>query len=384
MHHQPSAVAGGPEYVTRMMLHATAGAAAAGIPPEAVSALMASSSSGDSGALEGPTCRRIIVPGLSGDAADFLSDMLLGYGAQSVMVQEHRPPGAPEQQIYEDGSGPTPLWDKCDVVAYFALEEDAGAVLQGAAEVLQDAGLLQQLPASQQQQQQAEGLLHFSAEEVVNEQWVEQIKASYVPIKISDSLYIVPEWSSPEDPAAINIILQPGVAFGTGEHPTTRLCLQRLQQLDLTGRTVMDYGAGSGVLALAALKLGASCAVGTDVDSLAVRAASRNAELNGVSERMKVLLCGPSLDDPEPLQQAGVALPSPEGFSLVVANILRGPLVELAPRLAGYAAPGAQLVLSGILAEQVPDVKEAYQEYFSGFDVTTEGSWACVTAVRTS
>lgn len=136
------------------------------------------------------------------------------------------------------------------------------------------------------------------------------MQASYVPLRLSQRLYIVPEWDSPpadQTPDAINIILTPGVAFGTGEHPTTRMCLAVLEEkaADLQGARVMDYGAGSGVLALAALKLGAREAVGTDTDPLAVRAAVRNAELNGpeCTAAMTVLQCGPSSDDPEPVAQ---------------------------------------------------------------------------------
>jgi len=150
--------------------------------------------------------------------------------------------------------------------------------------------------------------------------------------------------------------------------------------MDRDQRSLIDYGAGSGVLALAALKFGASAAVGTDTDELAVKAARRNALLNSVSERFAVVQCGASLDSPEPLAAAG--MPRDMKFDVVAANILRGPLVELQPRLTAYAAPGARLLLSGILADQAPEILEAYAADFDDFEVKTDGSWACVQAVR--
>ncbi|KAF5842280.1 ribosomal protein L11 methyltransferase [Dunaliella salina] len=174
-----------------------------------------------------------------------------------------------------------------------------------------------------------------------------------------------------------------------GEHPTTRMCLLELEGMSgpggrLQGARVMDYGAGSGVLALAALKLGAARAVGTDVDPLAVRSARRNAELNGYNEdALCVLQCGQSLKDAEPVQQAkGNAYGNPPQFDIVCANILRGPLFELAPRLLSYARPGSTLVLSGLLVEQVPEVMGAYAAHVSNVQVRNDGPWACVTALR--
>jgi ribosomal protein L11 methyltransferase len=167
----------------------------------------------------------------------------------------------------------------------------------------------------------------------------------------------VPDWCAPPDASAVNIVLEPGLAFGTGEHPTTRLCLAWLASTIRGGERVMDYGAGSGVLALCALKLGAAAAVATDVDPLAVGAAVSNGALNGFgSNVLASALVAPSFAEPAPR----IALPACAGadglgggaFDVVVANILRGPLLDLAPRLAFYAAPGARLALSGLLQTQ--------------------------------
>jgi len=318
-------------------------------------------------------CMKATLTAIPGDSADLLSDALLGSGATSVVVVEHRPAGAAEQELFEDGSGTSQLWNLCDIIIYFPIEHEdiPGTVV----EALDVVGLI--CPEA------ADAIL---IEPVYNEQWVEQIKASYQPLQISNRLHIVPEWSVPTctDPNAINIILQPGVAFGTGEHPTTRMCLAALEEAEpqLQGATVLDYGCGSGVLALAALLLGARSAVGTDTDPLAVRSAKRNAELNS-QEAFTALLCGPSLDDPEPLQQGGY--PCNPTFDVVAANILRGPLLELQPRLTQYCRPGGLLLLSGILAEQVPDIRAVYEPHFTDFTVRTEGTaatWACITAIR--
>jgi ribosomal protein L11 methyltransferase len=234
----------------------------------------------------------------------------------------------------------------------------------------------------------------ISVEAVRAQDWEAAIKASYQPVEVASGLWIVPTWcvdgeGSDSAPwtalGAKQLILEPGLAFGTGDHPTTRLCLRWLQKLSengaLKGCSVMDYGTGSGVLAVAALLLGAQRAVGTDVEPLAVRSADQNAALNGVGGAFTALRCGADLAAPEPLEEAGMPEPDRK-FSVVVANILRGPLLELAPRLAGYAAPGAALGLSGILESQAPVVIEAYTPWFEGFEMAGEAGWAVVTATR--
>lgn len=306
-----------------------------------------------------PTCWKCTIQNVSASSAELLTDTLLSFGSQSVVIIEHRPEGAQEQEIFDDGK--STLWDKCDVVAHFALEHDVEETMAICSDIVEQPDLA------------------YVKEPVANEAWVEQIKASYIPLKISGDLYIVPEWSEPEDPAAVNVILQPGVAFGTGEHPTTSLCLRHLHtnRQNLSGLTIMDYGTGSGVLAIAALLMGAKEAIGTDVDSLAVKAANRNAELNATEGKFKALLCEPDIDGPEPL--AALGQPGRQ-FDMCIANILRGPLVELQPRLSSYVRPGGELVLSGILVEQVPEIQEAYSGEFEGFAVSSENGWAMISA----
>eukprot|EP00877_Chromochloris_zofingiensis_P010293 jgi/Chrzof1/5517/Cz16g06020.t1 len=282
----------------------------------------------------------------------------MSFGAQSVVVEECRQDNQAEQEIFGQSEE---LWDTCNLIAHFELEHDIEATISTARDILE-------LPD-----------VHYSIEPVGSMEWNEQIKASYIPLKVADGLYIIPEWSEPEDLNAINIRLQPGIAFGTGEHPTTRLCLKHLLSANLKGCHVMDYGTGSGVLAIGALLLGAARAVGTDTDPLAVRVAAQNAKLNGVEEDFDVYKCEPSIHEPDPLQQS-----SWQGhqFDLVVANILFRPLLELQPRLTSYCKPGGRLLVSGILQEQAAEIMAAYEADFEDFEVVWEGSWACVTAVK--
>ncbi|GAB4816382.1 hypothetical protein N2152v2_003428 [Parachlorella kessleri] len=350
-------------------------------------------------------CRVFDIPG--GQAED-VADVLMAYGAQSVSIEEFRQEGAPEQEIFvADKSAADRLWDRCTVVAYFAREADAAEVLEAA----DAAGILEAMKADC-------GLDHHgqAIEAVRAQDWEEAIrvgagcctpgagvasfaawhalesyavnsavaglhKDSYQPTAVEEGLWIVPVWSSPVEPAAINILLEPGLAFGTGDHPTTRLCLKWLRRLQLGGASVMDYGTGSGVLAIAGLLMGASRAVGTDVEPLSIKAARANAAHNAVADRLAVYQCSPRADDEEPLDAAGVPQDQRQ-FDVVVANILQGPLLSLAPRLAAYAKPGAALGLSGILREQAPGVIQAYSPYFEGFEVTGEDNWALVTARR--
>jgi ribosomal protein L11 methyltransferase len=183
----------------------------------------------------------------------------------------------------------------------------------------------------------------WSAHRVDEQDWVRLTQAQFGPIRISDRLWIVPSWCRPVDEAAINIVLDPGLAFGTGSHPTTRLCLEWLDAGLRSGASVLDYGCGSGLLAIAAELLGASLVHGVDIDSQAVTSATANAEANRVSSRFFL----PS------------ALPNGE-FDLVVANILTNPLCALAPLLCRRVKPGGTLLLSGILAEQTEQVSQAY------------------------
>lgn len=199
---------------------------------------------------------------------------------------------------------------------------------------------------------------------------------SFTPVKVLDGLWIVPEWcdAPAEDPDALSVVLEPGLAFGTGEHPTTRLCLGWLRKNGMEGKYVMDFGTGSGVLAIGAMLMGAERAVGVDIDPLSVKSAGTNAALNGLKDRIE-LYCADGSDDSE--------LPPGRGdVDVMVANILVGPVLDLEPLFASYVKPGGRVCLSGILVTQAPRVIEKYAEHFDDLSYEEELGWAVVSGVR--
>ncbi|MCX8086319.1 MAG: 50S ribosomal protein L11 methyltransferase [Rhodocyclaceae bacterium] len=262
--------------------------------------------------------------------AEALSEALLAAGAISVAVEDAQAGTELETpQFGEPGSPATPLWAQSRLIALFEPAEDLRSRLAAAVRE----GGLEELPA-------------ISFEEVAEQDWVRLSHSQFEPIQISERLWIVPSWHAAPDPAAINLVLDPGLAFGTGSHPTTRLCLEWLEANVVPGSSVLDYGCGSGILALAALKLGAGDALGVDIDPAALAAAAENAARNGVSLRL-----------------APSSAPLEERFDFVVANILTNPLKLLAPLLAGRLKPGGALALSGVLESQADEVIAAYAPY---------------------
>jgi ribosomal protein L11 methyltransferase len=229
-----------------------------------------------------------------------------------------------------------------------AADADAGEVIAAAAA---DAGLT--------------AAPHYVVEEVADADWVRASQAQFEPIRISERLWIVPSWHSAPDPGAINIALDPGLAFGTGSHPTTRLCLQWLERHVRPGLCVLDYGCGSGILAIGAMKLGARAAVGVDVDPVAVAAARENAARNGVAARF-----------------IGTDSPLVLVADLVVANILANPLKVLAPVLAAHCRPGGRIALAGILAPQTDALAAAYAPWFDVTRFADDDGWVCLDGVR--
>jgi ribosomal protein L11 methyltransferase len=205
----------------------------------------------------------------------------------------------------------------------------------------------------------------FEVETVAEQDWVRQTQAQFAPIPISQRLWIVPTWHESPDASAINLILDPGLAFGTGSHPTTRLCLQWLDRNIRGGESVLDYGCGSGILAIAAMKLGAGQVIGVDIDPQAIQASQFNAEQNQVTASFYL---------PNDAPQVSV--------DIVVANILTNPLKMLAPMLANAARPGGRIVLSGILSHQANDVLAVYRNWFD-IDIADESEgWSCLAGTR--
>jgi ribosomal protein L11 methyltransferase len=205
----------------------------------------------------------------------------------------------------------------------------------------------------------------FKIETLEEHDWVRLTQSQFDPIRISPRLWIVPTWHVPSDPAAINIALDPGLAFGTGSHPTTRLCLRWLDSNLHHGETVLDYGCGSGILAIAAMKLGAGKATGVDVDPQAVQASRDNALANQVIADFY-------------LPKNGLLTQ----YDIVVANILTNPLRALAPLLAGATKPGGRVVLSGILSQQAEEVERIYAQWFEMLPAIVEDGWACLSGVK--
>jgi ribosomal protein L11 methyltransferase len=201
-----------------------------------------------------------------------------------------------------------------------------------------------------------------------NEDWASAWLAQHPPIRFGERLWIAPHNAPVEaDDDAIIVRLDPGLAFGTGTHPTTALCLEWLATADLAGKDVLDYGCGSGILAVAAARLGAASVTAVDIDDQAVRATQENAERNGVLDRIHT----PPLDDIGERE-----------FDIVLANILAKPLIALAPTLTAHAAPGAPLVLSGLLTRQIEDVKNAYTRAFEFAEPVVEEDWVCLNGRR--
>jgi ribosomal protein L11 methyltransferase len=283
------------------------------------------------------------------DYAESLSESLLELGALSVDVHDADAGTAGEQPVFGEPDEPPPsLWSHNRITALFAPEAPVEDLLRQAA---QAAGLAE--------------IPRHKIETLADNDWVRLTQAQFDPIRISERLWIVPTWHTPADPTAINIVLDPGLAFGTGSHPTTKLCLRWLDANLQGGETLLDYGCGSGILAIAALKLGAASAVGVDLDAQAIQASRDNATANHVTASFY-------LPDQAPQFQADV----------VVANILTNPLKLLAPLLAGYTRSGGRIALSGILEAQADEVERIYGQWFDFNPAALEEGWVCLSGVK--
>ena len=252
-----------------------------------------------------------------------VEEILLRHGAQSVTFSD-----AGDAPVLEPGPGETPLWSSTRIAGLFGPDADM-------------AGLLEDLQTSLGLEEPPEHRLEALADREWEREWLKD----FGPMQFGERLWVCPAGSGPDQPGAVVIRLDPGLAFGTGTHATTAMCLEWLDSLDLRGRTVLDYGCGSGVLAIAALKLGCEHAHAMDIDPQAVLATRRNAAQNGVQERLTVTSSAAAVEG---------------AFHVVVANILAGPLAELAASIVKHVRPGGRLGLSGILSEQAAEVLEAY------------------------
>ncbi|HWW70365.1 MAG TPA: 50S ribosomal protein L11 methyltransferase, partial [Duganella sp.] len=277
-----------------------------------------------------------IVIEIARDHAEALSDALMEVGALSVSVEDADEGTDQERPLFgEPGMEPTEAaWDHSRVVALTNEDDDQAAIVAAAAEQIK----LATLPK-------------FTTRKVEEQDWVRLTQSQFAPIHIGKNIWVVPSWHEAPDPDGLILELDPGLAFGTGSHPTTRLCMEWLEANPAPSKTVLDYGCGSGILAMVAKKVGAGEVVGVDIDPQAIESAADNAERNK---------CDIEYFLPDTFAQSKHA---GQKFDIVVANILSSPLKLMAPMLSGRVAPGGALILSGVLARQAEEVAAAYAPF---------------------
>ena len=276
--------------------------------------------------------------------ADKVSNMLLGRGAQAVTFMD-----AQDVPVYEPLPGETPLWGETEVMGLFDAETDPAPTIAFFQQIFgEDVG--------------------YKVEQLEDKDWVREWMDHFHPMQFGKRLWICPSWRDVPNPDAVNVMLDPGLAFGTGTHPTTALCLQWLDGLDLAGKTVVDFGCGSGILAIAALKLGAARVIGIDIDPQAIQASRDNAERNGVAEQLELFL---PEDQPKSLQA-----------DILVANILAGPLRELAPLMNELVRPGGLLALSGVLETQAVELEQIYGQWFDMDSTAVREEWCRLSGIK--
>ena len=279
------------------------------------------------------------------EQAETYEDALLGVGAVSVTFMD-----AEDQPIFEPDLGTTPLWSNTHLLALFEADTDPANLVTH----------LQLLTGGE--------LPAHEIEHIEDQDWERSWMDNFQPMRFGQRLWIVPSWHAAPQPEAVNLLLDPGLAFGTGTHPTTALCLEWLDGQDLNDCTMIDFGCGSGILAIAALLLGAPQAIGTDIDPQALEASRDNAGRNGIDPaRFPVYL-------PADMPQ--------QPAEVVVANILAGPLVSLAPQITALVKAGGRLALSGILAEQAEEVRTAYADTFDLDPTAIKDGWVRISGVK--
>lgn len=274
----------------------------------------------------------------SADDAPLYSDLLSDQGAAAVTMVD-----SADQPLFEPAVGTTPLWNNTRVVGLFETDVDLDAVLL-------------ELAAARA----PEPLPPLRIEQLEDKDWNRAWMDTFQPMRFGERVWIVPSWHTPPDSNGVNILLDPGLAFGTGTHPTTRLCLEWLDAHPPVGCQVIDYGCGSGILAIAAALLGAEAVLCIDNDPQALIATRDNAERNKVESKLQAVL-----------PESAPASPC----ELLLANILAGPLMELAEKFSRMVVPGGQVVLSGILPEQATAVREAYLPWFEMAAPVEQEGW---------
>ncbi|MAL97335.1 50S ribosomal protein L11 methyltransferase [Hydrocarboniclastica marina] len=283
------------------------------------------------------------------DNAELLESLLMDLGAVSVALEDEA-----DQPLYEPDMGATPLWMSTRVSGMF----EARTNLQQIREAL----------AEQYHQLTQQPLGPVEVEVLEEKDWSRAWMDDFEPIRFGERLWICPSWHKPPHEDAVNLMLDPGLAFGTGTHPTTALCLRWLDSADLINKEVIDYGCGSGILGLAALLLGARQVTGVDNDPQALEASRENAQRNKIAPARLQL----HLPENAPNDSADVLL----------ANILAQPLLALAPVLAGRVKKGGDIVLSGILTTQAQQLVDHYSQWFTMDEPAVEENWVCLHGTR--
>jgi ribosomal protein L11 methyltransferase len=276
---------------------------------------------------------------------DEWSDLLLSTGATAITLHDKD-----KQAIFEPNPGDTPLWEHVQITGLYTIDTDLDSIKEQ---------LYQHIPKD----------VVFHIEQIEDEDWQNAWKKNLSPIQFGPNFWICPSWCDIPNPTAINVILDPGLAFGTGTHPTTALCLEWIATNVNQNDTVLDFGCGSGILGIAAAKLGASQVYCVDCDPQALFSTQENAEKNKIS-RNQLLTYYPE------------ELTTKFQVNIVIANILANPLEELAQTLANHVKPSGNIVLSGILTTQVEHLITIYNKWFENLTVTTKEDWVRITGIK--
>ena len=280
--------------------------------------------------------------------AESIGELLMQHGALSATFTDSQ-----DTPIFEPLPGETRLWGDTDITGLYEADTDMQEVIK----TLKQSPLL-------------EGLFAYKIEQLEDKDWEREWMDNFHPMKFGERLWICPSWKPVPDENAVNVMLDPGLAFGTGTHPTTSLCLSWLDGQDLQDKVVIDFGCGSGILAIAALKLGAKRVIGIDIDPQAITASRDNAQRNNVSDQLELYL-------PEELPQGILA-------DVLIANILAGPLRELSGNIEALVKNSGSLALSGILEQQADELIEVYEKWFKMDKATINDEWARLSGIKNS
>ena len=281
---------------------------------------------------------------------DFIEPQLLAAGAVSITYLD-----AEDQPVFQEELDSTPLWDSLVLCALFEEDTELGELLSwlgSNASIVNRASL--------------------EVEKIEDQAWERSWMDNFSAMQFGEKLWICPSWQEPPDPTATNIMLDPGLAFGSGSHATTALCLQWLATQDLQGKDIVDYGCGSGILAIAAALLGAQSVQGVDNDPQAVLATNDNCERNGLLQGRVGTFLPKEYD----------SISTPESVDILLANILAAPLLSLASKFASLVKPHGSIVLSGLLAEQADAITEVYSEWFEMSAAVEREDWIRLSGIK--